>query len=75
MPVGHRAPRLPRNIRIGPQVVWVALRCWPMQVLGAFATEQEASDVCENMNDVIGPMEIGKPLTEIVIGLGLIIHW
>ena len=46
-----------------------------MQVLGAFATEQEASDVCENMNDVIGPMEIGKPLTEIVIGLGLIIHW
>ena len=45
-------------------VVWVALRCWPLlQVLGAFATEQEAYDVCETMNDVIGPMEIGKPLT------------
>lgn len=65
LPVPSGRPRIPPNVLLddGVTIVWVALRCWPLQVLGAFATEQEAYDVCETTNDVIGPMEIGKELT------------
>jgi len=49
-------------------IVWLALRMIAMdkcEVLGVFATEAEAVAVCEQWEDVVGPIPFGQKLPDV----------
>jgi hypothetical protein len=49
------------------QIVWLALRNVPdaLEVIGIFASEDDALRACEQREDVIGPIPYGRKLNDI----------